>query len=192
MGLKSKEIAEALRSLLSRPYTIRYPAVPSPPPEPFRGIPEFNERCMGCGACEQVCPAGAITVKDEGNTREIEVNYGNCIRCGQCASSCPVEGIKLSTKYCIVSAGQREGLRMSVKRKLIRCEDCGDAITAEDHLKWITEVLGPLSYSNSSLIRFSHLILGEVTASSEALFRLLCPRCRRQRVLADHGWRAKY
>ena len=47
MVLKSKEIAEAVRSALSRPYTANYPKVPSPPPEAFRGIPEISEDIHG-------------------------------------------------------------------------------------------------------------------------------------------------
>ena len=34
---KLRELREAIKSLFSRPYTIKYPAEPSVPPERFRG-----------------------------------------------------------------------------------------------------------------------------------------------------------
>ncbi|MEM2282070.1 MAG: 4Fe-4S binding protein [Candidatus Hadarchaeales archaeon] len=191
MGLKIKEIGEALRSAASKPFTVRYPFVPSPPPETFRGKPEFNDKCMGCGACEMVCPAGAITVED-GELRRIQVEYGRCIRCGQCARLCPVEGIKLTTGSCVISKGEEERTRTSVERKLLRCEECGAPITAREHMGWMLERLGPLSFSNPTLVKFSQLLLGEAVPETESPFRLLCPRCRRMLVLSEHGWRTKY
>lgn len=190
MGLKTKEVAEALRSIFGKPYTVLYPKTPSPPPETFRGIPEFDEKCIGCCACEQVCPAGAITFKDEGEVRKIEIFYGSCIRCGQCMSSCPVESIRLSTKYCIEKDAER--MRSSIERKLVRCEECGTPIATEEHLRWILEKLGSLAFSNPTLIKFSQLSIEPPPRSEESHFRLLCPSCRRETVLQDHGWRAKY
>ena len=41
--------------------------------------------CMGCAACAEVCPTGAIVVKEDGDVREIwgrKFRLVRCIRCG--------------------------------------------------------------------------------------------------------------
>jgi len=44
--------------------------------------------CIGCGACEAVCPAEAITVDGVS-----VVDADKCLSCGACAGECPVEAI---------------------------------------------------------------------------------------------------
>ena len=46
------------------------------------------EDCVGCGACEDACPQGAIKVD------EIAViNETDCVDCGACANECPNSAI---------------------------------------------------------------------------------------------------
>lgn len=46
--------------------------------------------CSGCGACESLCPEGAVTVGDAA-----EVDEGLCTGCGKCVEVCPLEAISL-------------------------------------------------------------------------------------------------
>jgi len=41
--------------------------------------------CIACKACERICPADAIHVKDN----LAEINYSKCTMCGKCVSACP-------------------------------------------------------------------------------------------------------
>ena len=49
-----------------------------------------KEKCTACGACVEVCPVDAISLKDKA-----EVDADTCIECGACVDECPVEAISL-------------------------------------------------------------------------------------------------
>ena len=52
-----------------------------------------NEKeCCGCGACYNICPKQAITMKrnDEGFDYP-EINNAICINCGLCEKVCPIK-----------------------------------------------------------------------------------------------------
>lgn len=51
------------------------------------------ELCTGCRICDEVCPEGAIAVKQ----RAI-INDGVCTGCGICVSECPSEAIVIVQK----------------------------------------------------------------------------------------------
>ncbi|HHT74631.1 MAG TPA: 4Fe-4S binding protein [Methanomassiliicoccaceae archaeon] len=46
------------------------------------------EDCVGCGACEDVCPQEAIKVNDVA-----EVDAEKCVDCGACIDECPNSAI---------------------------------------------------------------------------------------------------
>lgn len=49
-----------------------------------------DSRCMQCGACEAVCPKGAITMKMRDDaTHDVIVDDVKCIRCQRCVKVCP-------------------------------------------------------------------------------------------------------
>ena len=47
---------------------------------------KINDDCISCGACESICPVGAISA---GDGRYI-IDPDLCISCGECAEVCPV------------------------------------------------------------------------------------------------------
>lgn len=44
----------------------------------------YEDKCDGCGSCEEVCPVEAIRVVD-GVAR---VNLDECVDCGTCVQEC--------------------------------------------------------------------------------------------------------
>ena len=48
-----------------------------------------EEKCVGCGNCEYVCPAQAISMVAE----KAKINANKCADCGACVQVCPHEAI---------------------------------------------------------------------------------------------------
>lgn len=50
-----------------------------------------REECIGCGACEGVCPVKCIS-EEMGSEKRV-IDESKCIDCGSCAGVCPVSCI---------------------------------------------------------------------------------------------------
>jgi Na+-translocating ferredoxin:NAD+ oxidoreductase subunit B len=69
-----------------------------------------EELCVGCGTCEDRCPAGAISLGDNGFS---SVNPQLCIGCGVCAPTCDAEAIGLIQRENIIPPPSPETLLMA-------------------------------------------------------------------------------
>ncbi|WP_366921983.1 4Fe-4S binding protein [Metallumcola ferriviriculae] len=49
-----------------------------------------RDECTGCGSCEEVCPTGAIVVKDDDVAA---VDADECTDCESCVDECPTGAI---------------------------------------------------------------------------------------------------
>ncbi|HPO13380.1 MAG TPA: 4Fe-4S dicluster domain-containing protein [Candidatus Hydrogenedentes bacterium] len=192
---KVRELGEAIKALVVGPYTSRFPVEPHVPHPNFRGQPKFDaEKCLGCLACEAVCPADAIAHKDEidGPTpKRIMIHYtDSCIFCGQCEAACIAdhEGIKLSNDW-ELSFFDRKTAFETIEKELQLCELCGAVVATKDHLLWIAGKLGELVYSNPTLYMSQWMKLGVTNpnlASSQKdnsrsdRIKILCAHCRRE------------
>ena len=196
---KLRELWEAIKVVfVEGPYTSKFPSEMTIPPETFRGKPQFDpDTCIGCGACSEVCPSRSIEVIDdvENRKRTLKLRYDICNFCGQCNLYCTTEtGIDYTTEYDLADFS-RENMVETVEKELAICEMCGGVVGTKDHLRWISERLGSLAYSNPTLILSGfdeltsmeqiHVRNEERKIYREDIFRILCPNCRRKVYLTE-------
>lgn len=196
---KLRELVEAIKALIKGPYTSKFPLEPHQPHPNFRGQPKFNDqKCLGCCACQEVCPVEAIDhadiTDDKDNPRRAMIHYTDtCIFCGQCEAACMAdhEGIKLSTDW-ELSFFDRSQAQEQIEKELQLCEVCGDPIACKDHLSWISQKLGELTYSSPTLYLSRLKALGIVDENIVSALKdqgrsdrvkILCARCRRETTL---------
>ncbi|MCB4756185.1 MAG: 4Fe-4S binding protein [Elusimicrobia bacterium] len=197
---KVREVAEAIKALVKGPYTSRFPAEPHVPHPNFRGQPQYNEKkCVGCLACVEVCPVEALDFKDtmnpNGRSTRTMIHYTDtCIFCGQCEAACIADhqGIKLSTDWELAFFDRKNESFETIEKELQLCEICGAAITCKDHLKWIAEKIGELTYSSPTLYQSRLQSLGVIDDNIKAMLKdygksdrakILCAPCRRETTL---------
>lgn len=196
---KIREVVEAVKALVKGPYTSKFPAEPHRPHPNFRGQPKFNqEKCVGCLACEEVCPVYAIAHKDDirpnGKSSRTMIHYTDtCIFCGQCEAACISnhEGIKSSNDW-ELSFFERAKAYETIEKELQLCEICAAPVACKDHLKWIAEKIGELAYSNPSLYLSRLDSLGVIDPNLLPFLKdfgrsdrvkILCAPCRRETTL---------
>ena len=192
---KLRELKEAVIAVFSPRFTTRFPAEPCIVPESYRGKAEFDtDTCVGCGACVNVCPTQALTQCDDTDmqlpTRKITYRYDTCIFCGNCSENCTTEdGIKLSNQWDLATF-DRESTAETHEYELQLCEKCNAVVGTKKHLVWLCEKLGPLAYTNPSLLiaKNNELLkkpeettqqpqLGAPAQPSDFM-KILCPKCK--------------
>lgn len=200
---KLRELKEAVKSLVSKPYTTKFPYQQHVPFERFRGKPEFNpDKCVGCGACAIVCPAKAIKMEDiiDGTKaiRRLTHFSGMCIFCGQCEANCIADrmGIKLSKEFDIAYFKSGEDSHF-VEHELVVCDCCGRIIGAKKHLLWTVRKISHLSFAQGILLGVNQEILEVQSFIPEQkverplkrtdIFKIICPQCRRESFLIDEN-----
>jgi len=80
-----------------------------------------NDKCNGCLACVENCPASALGFNDRDGRRTLRHNMTKCARCGQCWRVCPQEAIEF--QHLLV--GQWDEV---VTLDLIHCQVCGEPL----------------------------------------------------------------
>ena len=89
---------------------------------------QVTDRCMGCVAhpCREVCPKGAITMKNGKSVIDEEL----CIKCGKCKAICPYDAISHQTRPCAIACGvgaiesDEKGRAVIDNTKCVSCGQC--------------------------------------------------------------------
>ncbi len=85
-------IAEVLKSFLRGPATQKKPHRHT---DSFRGSLVFDpEKCVGCGCCVKVCPAGAC--KLDRKTKKAVFDFDRCVMCANCVRVCRFSALSFS------------------------------------------------------------------------------------------------
>ena len=80
-----------------------------------------NDKCNGCLACVENCPAAALDFVDQNNGRTLKHSMTKCARCGQCWRVCPQNAIEFQH----LLAGEWDEV---ITLDLIHCRVCGEPL----------------------------------------------------------------
>lgn len=143
-------LKEAILSLFKKPITVKYPKVPSPCPEGYRGRPIFDkDKCTGCGACASICPADAITILDN-KDRVLSIWLSKCTFCGKCSDICPEKAIKLTQEF-ELETSDKSIVKEEIKITLVRCKICGGVIGPQPQIAKMAEELRKANLSEEEI-----------------------------------------
>lgn len=80
--------------------TVNYPTEPAKISDRFRGRPSFDfEKWKDARPAAEVCPTGAISLRDKGDFREVTVDYGLCVFCGLCAEASSDQAVQITQEF---------------------------------------------------------------------------------------------
>ena len=88
--------------------TKAYPAEMAHISEHFRGRPHFDfEKWTDARPAAEVCPTGAISLRDSHDSREVTVDYGLCVFCGLCAEASSDKAVRITQEFELATKSRR-------------------------------------------------------------------------------------
>ena len=88
--------------------TKAYPAELAHVSEHFRGRPHFDfEKWTDARPAAEVCPTGAISLRDSHDSREVTVDYGLCVFCGLCAEASSDKAVRITQEFELATKSRR-------------------------------------------------------------------------------------
>jgi Ni,Fe-hydrogenase III small subunit/formate hydrogenlyase subunit 6/NADH:ubiquinone oxidoreductase subunit I len=88
--------------------TVNYPAEQAKISDHFRGRPNFDfEKWKDARPAVEVCPTGAISLADKGDSRKVTVDYGLCVFCGLCAEASSDQAVRITQEFELATADRR-------------------------------------------------------------------------------------
>jgi Ni,Fe-hydrogenase III small subunit/formate hydrogenlyase subunit 6/NADH:ubiquinone oxidoreductase subunit I len=88
--------------------TVAYPDTPAVISEHFRGRPAFDlEAWTDARPAAEVCPTGAIMIRERDGFRRVTIDYGLCVFCGQCADVSTDGAVRLTREFELATEDRR-------------------------------------------------------------------------------------
>jgi len=86
------------------------------------GYFQVNDRCNGCMACVENCPATALRAVDRDGKRTLAHNMTRCARCGNCKRVCPNDAVEFQA---LIDSDCWDDFQAL---DLVCCEICGEPL----------------------------------------------------------------
>ena len=119
------KLKEAWICLRAGVVTLPYPFKPHDPAPEFRGKLEVEaDKCIGCGACANACPAQCILVTDDGAWRTLRFYLERCTYCMRCEEVCPEDAIH-RTQLFETATNDLKDMHIELKLYMGTCGRCG-------------------------------------------------------------------
>ena len=96
---------------------------------------QVNDRCNGCLACVENCPAGALRSVDRQGKRTLSHNMTRCVRCGNCKRVCPNDAVEFQH---LIDNDHWDDFQTL---DLVCCTVCGEPLYTVEFRKGLTESL---------------------------------------------------
>lgn len=149
--------------------TMNYPAEPAKISERFRGRPIFDlEKWKDPRPGVEVCPTGAISLRDQGDSRKVTVDYGLCVFCGLCAEASSDQAVRIGQEFELATT-QRRNLVLTAEYTL-NADRTHRALLKVDHdlrnPETDLETLGRKTYETIHKILARSLAIRQVDAGS--------------------------
>jgi flavoprotein len=125
---------------------------------------QVNEKCDGCLACVQNCPARALDARETGTVRTLLHNMARCARCATCWRVCPQDAIEFQHML-------ENGWDEIVSHELVRCRVCDavvHTVSMNERLDGkIRELVDPLC-SRHKMEKHGNLLSGRIPVGGNA------------------------
>src|SRR5258708_23715963 len=87
---------------------VHWPAEPAKISPCLRGHPSFDfEKWKDARPAVEVCPTGAISLSDKGDSRKVTVDYGLCVFCGLCAEASSDQAVRITHEFELATRDRR-------------------------------------------------------------------------------------
>jgi Ni,Fe-hydrogenase III small subunit/Pyruvate/2-oxoacid:ferredoxin oxidoreductase delta subunit len=88
--------------------TVNYPAESAKISERFRGRPSFDfDKWKDARPAAEVCPTGAISLSEKGDSQKVTVDYGLCVFCGLCAEATSDQAVRITQEFELATSDRR-------------------------------------------------------------------------------------
>jgi Ni,Fe-hydrogenase III small subunit/formate hydrogenlyase subunit 6/NADH:ubiquinone oxidoreductase subunit I len=96
------------KTVITGTVTANYPAESARISDRFRGRPSFDfDKWRDARPAAEVCPTGAISVSDKGDSRKVTVDYGLCVFCGLCAEASSEQAVRITQEFELATSDRR-------------------------------------------------------------------------------------